>query len=667
LLLRKPAAALFPLIVRSENGVSPLTAILIDAHRNAHKGHKNPDPNGGLIASWNNSLAFVIESLERLGLGDVEVMIEFPMPGMNGEADVVLAGERPGTRELSYVVIELKQWKKAVVNRDNPVAVDAGYPQWKLHPVRQVQRYCEYLIQHLAPLHGRPDLIAGAALLHNARSEVDGLFALPTSAHGRLYTADRMDLFQRFLANRLAPVSGSRAADVLCSADEYEPPSSSEAFSRVGDPHPVFALQQEQEIAFQEVHEALIRARDGKRKKVMIVQGGPGSGKTALAVELLRTLKQEGRQVVHASGSQAFTQNLRRAAVQQRPKGVRYKDAESQAKQDYRFFQQFGALPENSLQVLICDEAHRVRARSRGRDVPSWVYQRGWCQADELISVAEVPVFLLDDWQSLGPDEVGSTDYLVERALALGCEPVVTELPGMYRAGGSARFRDWVTQLLGLKSTSQQTWEADGRIDVRVAESPQELEAFLEARMREEDATARMTAGFCWEWQAPHDGLRLEVQIGDWHRPWNARSPASGADIPPTTQWATDSRGFGQVGCIYTAQNFEFDWAGVILGPDMVWNGERFVVDRMKTRDDRLTGKSVSDEQVDRLVRNAYHVLLTRGRRGVVVYSEDAKTQNRLRELITNTVAAQPIRKKKRRVPARREPASTDQLAIEFE
>jgi uncharacterized protein len=146
-----------------------------------------------------------------------------------------------------------------------------------------------------------------------------------------------------------------------------------------------------------------------------------------------------------------------------------------------------------------------------------------------------------------------------------------------------------------------------------------------------------MTAGFCWPWSDPRsDGsLVPDVVIGDWSRPWNLRSDRALGGAPPSALWATDPAGFGQVGCVYTAQGFEYDWNGVIIGPDLVWRDGGWVAIRSASKDpDFRSRTSVTDLEFERLVRNVYKVLLTRGMIGTVICSPDEETRAMLRSLV---------------------------------
>lgn len=139
----------------------------------------------------------------------------------------------------------------------------------------------------------------------------------------------------------------------------------------------------------------------------------------------------------------------------------------------------------------------------------------------------------------------------------------------------------------GPESGGPVAWEPDGRMQLLVADSPQEMEAFLEAR-RTQGYGARMSAGYCWRWSPepkPGDPLPPDVVIGDWARPWNLRGDRSVSGAPPAALWATDPAGFGQVGCVDTAQGFEYDWSGVIIGPDLLWRGDRWITDRTASKD----------------------------------------------------------------------------------
>ncbi len=145
-----------------------------------------------------------------------------------------------------------------------------------------------------------------------------------------------------------------------------------------------------------------------------------------------------------------------------------------------------------------------------------------------------------------------------------------------------------------------------------------------------------MTAGYCWPWSDPRpDGLVDDVRIGSWRRPWNVRGDRAVGSAPPAALWATAPGGFDQVGCVYTAQGFEYDWNGVILGPDLVWRDDGWVARREMNRDPDFRSRArVSDEEFARLVRNVYKVLLTRGMVGTLLYSVDEETQAQLRRLV---------------------------------
>jgi DUF2075 family protein len=225
-------------------------------------------------------------------------------------------------------------------------------------------------------------------------------------------------------------------------------------------------------------------------------------------------------------------------------------------------------------------------------------------------------------------------DYHATR-LGLGFEHIA--LGEQFRCGGSEEYVQWVIRLLGLAETEAPAmWSGDPKFEVRIAETPEEMEQVLLSQA-EKGYTARITAGYCWPWSdARKDGTLVpDVRIGSWTRPWNSKSERRIGEAPPSALWATDAGGFGQVGCVYTAQGFEYDWNGVIIGPDLVWRRGRFVSVREANKDpDFRNSDRVPDKRFDVLVRNVYKVLLTRGMIGTVIYSTDGETREALRSLM---------------------------------
>ncbi|MER5292370.1 DUF2075 domain-containing protein [Streptomyces pharetrae] len=593
-------------------------------------------PGTSEVRSWERSIPVLAAALNDAGLGDVEVMLEYALPLNSKRADVVLAGVHPATGEPSYVVVELKQWSEVLPHEDDPTLCHVeSYTHPVLNPIEQVRRYCDYLVNFNGAVAEHGHRVSGVAFLHNATEfDVAGLREIERDGHGLLFTGQRRGEFLDHLRSKLSDRhSGARAADELLSGATVPSKQLMSVAAEEVRERQQFVLLDEQQVAYRTVLNAVEKAKRADRKEIVVVTGGPGTGKSVIALQLLGELYRRGMPALHATGSQSFTKTMRKVA------GSRKREVQDL----FKYFNSFMTVEKNSLDVLICDEAHRIRETSANRYTRA-EHRTGKAQIDELIDVAHVPVFLLDEHQVVRPGEMGTVADIKAAADKRDIPCHVVPLESQFRCGGSDAYLRWVVRLLGLEPGGPVVWEPDDRMQLLVADSPHEMEAFLEGR-RARGYGARMSAGYCWRWSPepkPGQPLPADVIIGDWARPWNLRGDRSVSGAPPAALWATDPAGFGQVGCVYTAQGFEYDWSGVIIGPDLVWRGDRWVTDRTQSKDP-VFRKSTPDTDVDRLIRNTYKVLLTRGMVGTVVYSTDLETRDKLRQLV-GEVARRPSR-----------------------
>jgi GTPase SAR1 family protein len=585
-------------------------------------GHR---PSAGEVRSWSASLPVLAQDLCDAGLQQVEVLVEHRLPLSSKRIDAVVAGVHPKTGRPSYLVVELKQWTHAdpVPDADDLVHIDAYGDRPVLHPLEQVRRYVAFLEQFTRSLEQEPDALVGAAYLHNGHErDLGWLRDAPETAKARLFTGSERGAWIEFLQSRLAPLPGRIAADQLVNS-RIAPSRQllALAAAEIKD-REQFVLLDEQQVAYSLVLRAVEKARAGDGKTVVLVTGGPGSGKSVIALSLLGELSRRGYASVHATGSKAFTETLRRVAGK----------GNTSVKNLFLYFNSFMAANPNDLDVLISDEAHRIRATSVNRFTPARLRSEQR-QIDELLDAARVPVFLLDEHQVVRPGEIGSTEVVEQAARDRGIPVERVDLDAQFRSGGSRAYEHWVLRLLDLEPGGPVPWEGDDNFELHVSDGPEELEQML-ALHQDRGFTARITAGFCWPWNDAKDGrLADDVVIGSWKRPWNNKVERKLGDIPARSLWASEPGGFGQVGCVYTAQGFEYDWNGVILGPDLVWRGDHFVSDVHESKDSVFRGKAGVD--FDSYVRNIYKVLLTRGMRGTVICSTDRETQTMLVELAT--------------------------------
>ncbi|RAJ67138.1 hypothetical protein K378_02504 [Streptomyces sp. Amel2xB2] len=612
-----------------EYSVSPaLAERLTQRYRSVLVG----EPEAGERRSWENSLPALAEVLCDAGLGEVEVLIEYRLPLSSLRADAVLAGTHPETGKPSYVVVELKQWSAArrVPDAEDLCLVSGMGNHPALHPVAQVRRYCDYLQDFTSLLHDEEDVVAGVAYLHNAVDlDVDELFSL-TDAKAHFFTSSRRGELIHHLQTRLSPLSGAHEADALLESPAAPGRQLMQAAADEIQHGGKFLLMDEQQIAASLVKRAVAVAHRSDHKEVIVVSGGPGSGKSLIALHLMSHLGRNRRGVVHATGSKSFTTTLRRVVGEK----------DNRTSKIFRYFIDFTAAERNGLNVLICDEAHRIRYKSK-KGGESTTYRGGRRQVEELIDAARVPVFLLDEHQVVRPGEMGSVETIDAAAQARDCRVRHVNLNDQFRAGGSRAYEHWVRRLLGLEPGGPLRWEPEENFEVLVAQTPLDLEEYLRAK-HDAHYTARITAGFCWPWSEPRsDGSLVDdVVIGDWRRPWNLKSEHSRHGVPESSLWATESAGFGQIGCIYTAQGFEYAWNGTIFGPDLVWRDNGWRAVKAGCEDSSL--QSAPPAEFGRLIRNRYKVLLTRGLTGTVIHSTDSETQAMLQKLVPASVTRAP-------------------------
>ncbi len=571
--------------------------------------------------SWQNSLRAMASQLRYSNMDDNGIVLEMQLPLSSSRLDCLVFGHSKDG-DPRAVLVELKQWTEVAPSEfDECVEAFVGRAVRKmLHPSAQALRYAQYLEDMNSAFDPEAQGIAlkPCAWLHNMHPGASG--ALKSTAFAGLlassplYVASDADAFRDFCSKNVGAGEGVGLMEKALTGKQRASRKLLEHTAQLVAGEPTYHLIDDQVIAFEAVLAMVRRSQKDKRlKAIVVVKGGPGTGKSVIALNLLGTLSKRGVQVHHATGSKAFTENLWRVLG-------------SRSKAHVKYFNNFGQSDENSIDVLLADESHRIRTSSNNRFTPT-VRRSDRSQVDELINAAKVSVFFIDDHQSVRPGEVGSTIMFREAAMRLEARYEEIDLRTQFRCAGSDEYIDWVDQLLEVRKTGVITL-APGAFEFNIVQSPAALEETVQEALAR-GHTSRMMAGFCWPWSEPDAEGQLvdDVMIGDFARPWNARPEARrlARGVPKSMFWATDPGGAGQIGCIYTAQGFEFDYAAVIWGNDLVIRDGSWVGQPSASRDHVV--KTRAGARFLDCVKNTYRVLLTRGLRGVSLYVVDEETR----------------------------------------
>jgi len=575
------------------------------------------------VASWRNSLRATAQVFSMAGLTDHGVILEYQLPVTSKRLDCMVCG-RDQLGGDQAVVIELKQWERSEpAFGDNEVlTLIGGAEREMLHPSVQVGQYTQYLQDaHTAFYAGdTPVKISACAYLHNYTLTPGDTLLAPKFAHSLVrypvFGGANVDQLSQYLADRLSKGDGMEVLRRV-EASEYRPARKLlDHVATMIRRNPAYTLLDEQLVVFDRV---LAEARSGLsfgQKLAIIVKGGPGTGKSVVAINLMAQLLGEGFNAQYATGSKAFTETLRKIIG-------------SRGSVQFQYFNSYMKAGTDAVDVLIADEAHRIRATSASRYTPR-SDRSDQPQIRELLNASRLGVFFVDDHQVVRPNEIGSSDYIRSHALDLGWRVQEYELEAQFRCNGSDAFVNWINNTLGIRRTANVIWDRHEEFDFKIYDDPLSLEEAIRAKAAE-GSSARLVAGFCWEWSAPdeHGYLRDDIVIGEYKRPWDARYDAKklAPGIPKASLWAYDPNGMGQVGCVYTAQGFEFDYVGVIFGPDLVYDPTSGSWRGVPQRSADSVVKR-SKAQFTDLVKNTYRVLLSRGMKGCYVHFMDEHTRN---------------------------------------
>jgi len=580
----------------------------------------NPSPSE--MHSWQNSLRAVSQVFENANLKDHGVILEYQLPLSSLRLDCLVTGQKDKNTDMA-VIIELKQWQRCSPSKGEQEVVTmlGGMERDVLHPSAQVGQYCMYLQDtHTAFYEGdNPVKLKACAYLHNYSFEYQD--CLLWSKFRKLYnnyplfSGDDVDSLSNFLSSYLYKGNG---IDVLRRIEKgkYRPSKKlMEHVASVIEGKPEYILLDEQLVAFDKVMSLAKKGFHDKSKSVVVVKGGPGTGKSVIALKLMSSLLSQNYNAHYATGSRAFTETLRkvigrRGAVQ------------------FKYFNSYKQAQRNAIDVLICDEAHRIRENSNSRYTPR-NSRSDKPQIIELINAAKVCVFFVDEEQVVRPGEIGKINYIFKTAKGCNCNLSEYELGIQFRCGGSDAFVKWIENTLSIRRTANAIWFGNEGFDFQIFDSPFTLENVIRKKASE-GYSSRMAAGFCWKWskKIKDDGTLVDdVVIGDYRRPWNARPEARklASGIPKSNLWATEPGGINQIGCIYTAQGFEFDYIGVIFGNDLGYNfDQQNWIGNPANSGDPVVKRS---HNFIAHVKNTYRVLLSRGIKGCYIYFMDKDTE----------------------------------------
>ncbi len=585
---------------------------------------------GGQIAeyhSWQNSLQFMRSAIDDPEIpGDVEVAVEFQIPRTSKRVDFMLAGTDQDGKS-NVIVVELKQWDNAEkvddIMQHSVRAFTGGAYRIVNHPSYQAYAYATFIKNSSEQVQDERIGIRPCAYLHNcdpiSRTPLDDEIYRPWLEEAPLFDKSQTLRLRSFIKQFVTKRSSS--GDLLYKIDNGRiRPSKAlqDCLVSLMKGNEEFILLDDQAVVFDMCKKAMDQCLKDMKKRIIIIQGGPGTGKSVLAINLLREFTSKSLNASYCTKNSAPREAYQKLLAKS--------DLKAQVNIKQLFRSPFGLCntTPNFYDCLIVDETHRLVAKMYG----DW---NGENQVKECINSSLFTVFLIDEDQQITTKDIGSVEEIRKWASVLGSRITMNEetvLRSQFRCNGSDQYIQLINNILQIGEPVD-TDNQEILFDIRVFEDPNELRDTLR-EINKESNKARMVAGYCYDWNVKNHRGDYDIYLENGFKAqWN---------LATDKIWAINPKSFEQVGCIHTAQGLEFDYIGVFIGKDLRYDPKtgRIITDPTQiSSDDNSSGiRSAHRDVAERLIKNTYKTLLTRGQKGCFIYCEDKVLADYIRSFL---------------------------------
>lgn len=578
--------------------------------------------------SWKNSLSRMYMVLADTSIPDhAGIAIEYNVPQTSKRVDFIVSGY-DADNQSNAVIIELKQWDelKKVDGKDALVETyTGGGLREVVHPCYQVWSYATLIRDYNKTVQDQNIVLSPCAYLHNyALKENDPILDEQYKEYieEAPVFCERDALKLREFIHRFIQKGDDKKILYEIDHGKIRPSKSLQnAISNMLKGNREFIMIDDQKVVYENILQLACKSQKDGKKRTIIVEGGPGTGKSVIAVQLLVGLTKKNQFVQYVSKNQA-PRNVYKAKL----KGtVKLSSVDNM----FRGSASYVHVGKDQINTLIVDEAHRLEERSQ------YTKKTGnENQIKEIINASKCSVFFIDESQRVTMSDIGSVDEIKKWAKAESSEVTQLKLLSQFRCNGSDGYLAWVDNTLEIQPTANYNLE-DIDYDIRVLDSPLEVRELI-IEKNKINHRSRMLAGYCWDWAkvSENNANIHDIKIGDFEMSWNLRN----------SLFAVDDFSIDQIGCIHTSQGLEFDYVGLIIGDDMRYENHHIVTDFSKRAKTDQSMKGIkkldkqdhckAEEKADEIIKNTYRTLMTRGMKGCYIYCTDQNLRNYLKQKI---------------------------------